>query len=90
MATLADLDEFGDRLKLDFCRADHVSQLRSIAFTLMRINLGNTRLSRPSKAEKLGTGFSAVLAAAVERLKSQHGHESGSASAYVTVRQSCG
>ena len=47
----------------------YASQLRSIAFTLMRINLGNTRLSRPSKAENLGTEFAAVLAAAVERLK---------------------
>jgi ABC-type enterobactin transport system permease subunit len=45
------------------------SQLWSIAFTLMRISLGNTRLSRPSKAANLGTEFAAVLAAAVERVK---------------------
>jgi hypothetical protein len=46
----------------------YASQLRSIAFTLMRISLGNTRLSRPSKASNLGTEFTAVLAAAVERV----------------------
>jgi hypothetical protein len=47
----------------------HASQLRSIAFTLMRISLGNTRLSRPSKAVNLGSEFTAVVAAAVERVK---------------------
>lgn len=47
----------------------YASQLRSIAFTLMRISLGNTRLSRPSKAVNLGSEFTAVVAAAVERVK---------------------